>query len=183
MRRIRAAALLALCPFVLSDCASDSAERRLAFVDAGAAVRRRETGHTYEEARKDLALFVDRDIRRVRGKARDRIEKTIVRDRWAFAVGSGLTTLGLSAGSLEGPAGAVLAIVGAALASTAVGHYVTRVGDLKDCAAFLDRSERRLREFERRRLSGEGELPQGTWEDYVAETTEIQRFPGCLSVQ
>ncbi|HEV8267467.1 MAG TPA: hypothetical protein VGR00_04505 [Thermoanaerobaculia bacterium] len=178
-----AAFALALFSFLVSGCAGGSRARKLAFIDAGAAVRRQETGHTFEEARKDLELFIERDVVLVRQKAKESTERVVLLDRWGFGVGTGLAALGASAGSLSGGARGVFGTVGVGMAVGSLADYWTRVSGLKRCQVFLDGAEDRLRTFERKRLAGEGTLPKGTWDDYVALTAEIQRFPGCLAVR
>lgn len=186
MRVTRAARALALVLFstLVEGCASSSRARKAAFVDAGAIVRRRETGHTYEEVRRDLSLFIARDVVSVRERALERARRIVVLDRWGFALGTGLATLGATAGSLEGSARGAFEALGIGLAVGTLADYLERVGGMKECQAFLDRAEEDLGSFAKRGLgASEGPAPQGLWEDYVDKTAEIQRYPKCLPVR
>ncbi len=127
-----------------ASCTDVSAARKLAFIDAGAEVRRGQSGQTYEEVRKDLELAIDRDVARVREKARRELDRLVLFDRRGFAAGLGIASLGISSGTLQGTAGTVFTILGVGIASGAIAQYLSRGGDLKECVAWLDRSEARL---------------------------------------
>src|SRR5262245_17293280 len=66
-----------LVPLVAGGCVSGERVRQRAFLEAGSQIRMAAAGQTYDDVRKDLELFVQGDIERVKERARLQQEKEL----------------------------------------------------------------------------------------------------------
>jgi hypothetical protein len=165
-------------------CATGRRDTQRAFIDAGADVKKRQDPPTYDDLAHDLELFVERDIRRVREKARLAEEKELRLYRVLFVAGSAAVVLATSSGTLQSEGGdwkLAVGALGVASALTGVVRYASYAGDLRACQAFLDQGERDLDSFARVNLRRSAErVPREVWEDYVARTAAVLRGERCL---
>lgn len=164
-------------------CAGSARARKLAFIDAGLEIRKSATGQSYDDVKKELELFIERDIARVRLRARLQEEKDFDLYRKIWIVGSAIAVVAGTSGTLsqDGAAQGAVSGVGAVAALGGFVLWKARTKEMADCQAFLDQSETELRSWAKAELRGTVEpVPHEIWTELVAKTAAIQRHDRCL---
>ncbi len=190
LRRREVGAVTVILSLVLPSLACTSArEARLhAFAEASAELRRRRTGQSHDDVRKELDLFLENEVAVVKEKAKRKEEHDRSLYRLIGIGGVGLTTTALSSGTLSDGSKQGLKIgLGLAGATAAVGGlvaYYTKTGRMRACQEFLDSSEEALRAWAKKRLTGSTEeVPREVWEEFVERVTAVRNNEDCLGVR
>lgn len=159
-----------------------------ALLEAGRAIRLRETAHTQIEVKKELDLFLNIELPALKEKARREEDKELTAYKWIWAIGGAGALAAGTSGSLNDPKnrGTQYTVTAATAALALVGFvlYSVRSGDLEECRAFLDAGGGNLAEWGRRNLlPSEDPVRPELWRDYVERVHALRSHPSCLKLR
>lgn len=183
-RRIAEVVVAAL---LAQGCSSAQKTEKRAFLAAGLALQREAPEPSFDGLRIELDLYLNDELMDLKDRAKRQEEKELDLYRKIALIGSGVTVLAVSSGTLNNPGNRGLQY-GVAAASTAValagfGLYLVRSGEMRECRAFLDRGGQDLSAWGRLHLVPSKEkVPRALWLDYVDRVAALRGHESCLRI-
>ena len=135
-----------------------------------------------------MDLYLNDELQDLKDRAKLQEEKELDLYRKIALIGSGVTVLAISSGTLNNPGNRGLqysvGAVSAAVALVGFGLYLVRTGEMRDCREFLDRGGQDLSAWGRLHLVPSKEkVPGALWLDYVNRIAALRAHESCLRVK
>ncbi len=159
-----------------------------AFLAASLALQREAPEPSFDELRTELDLTLNDELQDLKDRAKLQEDKELDLYRKVALIGSGVTVLAISSGTLNNPGNRGLqygvGTVSAAVALAGFGLYLVRTGEMKECREFLDRGGQDLSAWGRLHLVPSKEkVPRALWLDYVDRIAALRAHESCLRIQ
>ncbi len=184
----RGIAALLIAALLAQGCSSAQKTEKRAFLAAGLALQREAPEPSFDELRTELDLYLNDELQDLKDRAKLQEEKELDLYRKIALIGSGVTVLAISSGTLNNPGNRGLQYsLGAASAVVALGGfamYLVRTGEMKECREFLDRGGQDFSAWGRLHLVPSKEkVPRALWLDYVDRVAAIRAHESCLRIR
>ena len=184
----RGIAALLIAALLAQGCSSAQKTEKRAFLAAGLALQREAPEPSFDDLRIELDLYLNDELQDLKDRAKLQEEKELDRYRKIALIGSGVTVLAISSGTLNNPSNrGVQYSLGAVSAAVALGGfamYLVRMGEMKDCREFLDRGGQDLSAWGRLHLVPSKEkVPRSLWLDYVDRVAALRAHESCLRIR
>ncbi len=184
----RGIAGLLIASLLASGCSSSQKVEKRAFLAAGLALQREAPEPSFDDLRSELDLFLNDELQDLKDRTKRQEEKELSFYRKVYTIGGGAAFLAGTSGTLNNPdnrtAQYTIAGVSTVIALTGFGLYITRMGEMKDCRAFLDRGGQELSDWGRLHLiPSDAKVPHELWVDYVNRIAAIRARESCLRVR
>lgn len=186
MRRRIAGALIAV--LLVLGCSSARNDEKRAFLAAGLELQRRAPEPSFDDLRTELDLYLNDELQDLKDRAKRQEAKELDLYRKIALIGSGVTVLAVSSGTLNDPGNRgfqySLGAASAAVALAGFGFYLVRTGEMADCREFLDRGGQDLSAWGRLHLVPAKErVPRALWLDYVDRVAALRAHESCLRIR
>jgi hypothetical protein len=181
-------AALLIAALLAQGCSSAQRTEKRAFFAAGLALQREAPEPPFDDLRLELDLYLNDELQDLKDRAHLQEDKELGLYRKIALIGSGVTVLAISSGTLNNPGNRGLQYgvggASAAVALTGFGLYLVRSGEMKDCRGFLDRGGQELSAWGRLHLVPSKEkVPRALWLDYVDRVAALRAHESCLRVR
>lgn len=159
-----------------------------AFLAASLALQREAPEPSFDELRTELDLTLNDELQDLKDRAKLQEDKELDLYRKIALIGSGVTVLAISSGTLNNPGNRGLqygvGTVSAAVALAGFGLYLVRTGEMKECREFLNRGGQDLSAWGRLHLVPSKEkVPRALWLDYVDRIAALRAHESCLRIR
>jgi hypothetical protein len=184
-RRIAGVLVAAL---LAQGCSSAQKAEKRAFLAAGLALQREAPEPSFDDLRIEIDLYLNDELQDLKDRAKRQEEKELDLYRKIALIGSGVTVLAISSGTLNNPGNRglqySLGAVSAGVALAGFGLYLVRTGEMRECREFLDRGGQDLSSWGRLHLVPSKEkVPRALWLDYVDRVAAIRAHESCLRIR
>jgi hypothetical protein len=184
----RGIAALLIAALLAQGCSSAQKTEKRAFLAASLALQREAPEPSFDELRTELDLTLNDELQDLKDRAKLQEDKELDLYRKVALIGSGVTVLAISSGTLNNPGNRGLqygvGAVSAAVALAGFGLYLVRTGEMKECREFLDRGGQDLSAWGRLHLVPSKEkVPRALWLDYVDRVVAIRAHESCLRIR
>lgn len=181
-------AALLIAALLAQGCSSAQKTEKRAFLAAGLALQREAPEPSFDELRTELDLTLNDELQDLKDRAKLQEDKELDLYRKIALIGSGVTVLAISSGTLNNPGNRGLqygvGTVSAAVALAGFGLYLVRTGEMKECREFLNRGGQDLSAWGRLHLvPSKEEVPRALWLDYVDRIAALRAHESCLRIQ